>query len=105
MHQAVEEGIIALSTWTLNFEKMNAKSELKVGDIVILRNDSVSWNFWKLAKIETLLPGKHGVTRAVMARTCGEHRAYMANSWSASKYMISEKYIRQYDKSFSINSS
>ena len=36
----------------------DANAKLKVGDIVILKNDSVARAFWKLAKVEELLPGR-----------------------------------------------
>ena len=43
---------------------VNAK--FKVGDIVILKNDSVARAFWKLAKVEELLPGRDGTVRAAI---------------------------------------
>ena len=43
-------------------QSVNAK--IKVGDIVILKNDSVARAFWKLAKVEKLLPGRDGLVRA-----------------------------------------
>ena len=39
-----------------------------VGDIVILKNDSSSRAFWKLAKVEELLPGNDGKIRAAMVK-------------------------------------
>ena len=47
-----------------NARGVNAK--LKVGDIVILKNDSVTRAFWKLGKVEELLPGRDGVVRAAV---------------------------------------
>ena len=38
----------------------------KVGDVVILKNDSVARAFWKLAKVEELLPGRDGTVRAAI---------------------------------------
>nr|XP_058947749.1 uncharacterized protein LOC131775653 [Pocillopora verrucosa] len=43
---------------------VNAK--FKVGDVVILKNDSVARAFWKLAKVEQLLPGGDGSVRAAI---------------------------------------
>ena len=43
---------------------VNAK--FKVGDIVILKNDSLARAFWKLAKVEELLPGRDGTVRAAI---------------------------------------
>ena len=39
---------------------------VRVGDIVILKNDSTSRAFWKLAKVEELLPGNDGKIRAAI---------------------------------------
>ena len=44
----------------------DANSKLKVGDIVILKDDSIQRAFWKLAKVETLLPGRDGTVRAAI---------------------------------------
>ena len=41
---------------------------VRVGDIVILKNDSTSRAFWKLAKVEELLPGNDGKIRAAMVK-------------------------------------
>ena len=43
---------------------VNAK--FKVGDVVILKNDSVARAFWKFAKVEQLLPGRDGSVRAAI---------------------------------------
>ena len=43
---------------------VNAK--FKVGDVVILKNDSDARAFWKLAKVEELLPGRDGTVRAAI---------------------------------------
>ena len=45
--------------------------DISVGDIVILKNDQTCRNFWKLAKIEQLLPGADGVVRAVVVKVLG----------------------------------
>ena len=46
----------------------NGDTGVKVGDIVILKNDSVRRSFWKLAKVEELHPGRDGKVRAVSVR-------------------------------------
>ena len=43
---------------------VNAK--FKVGDVGILKNDSVARAFWKLGKIEELLPGRDGIVRSAV---------------------------------------
>ena len=43
---------------------VNAK--FKVGDVVILKNDSVARAFWKFSKVEQLLPGRDGSVRAAI---------------------------------------
>ena len=47
-----------------NSSVRDINANIKVGDIVILKNDSVSRAFWKLAKVEQLLPGRDGKVRA-----------------------------------------
>ena len=41
---------------------------ITVGDIVILKNDSTSRAFWKLGKVEHLIPGKDGQVRAAIVK-------------------------------------
>ena len=41
---------------------------VRVGNIVILKNESTSRAFWKLAKVEELLPGNDGKIRAAIVR-------------------------------------
>ena len=58
----------------------SSKSNLKdsdngpiaVGDMVILRNDNTRRMFWKLAKVEELLPSSDGVVRSAKVRVNGE---------------------------------
>ena len=58
----------------------SSKSNLKdsdngpiaVGDMVILRNDNTRRMFWKLAKVEELLPSSDGVVRSAKVRLNGE---------------------------------
>lgn len=42
---------------------------LKIGDIVILKEDNVSPTSWPLARITEIFPGKDGLTRVVEVRT------------------------------------
>ena len=58
----------------------SSKSNLKdsdngpiaVGDMVILRNDNTRRMFWKLAKVEELLPSSDGVVRSAKVRVNGQ---------------------------------
>ena len=50
------------------------KPDISVGDIVILKNDSTSRNFWKLAKIEELLPGRDGTIRSAVVKVANDTR-------------------------------
>ncbi|KAL9977059.1 hypothetical protein ACROYT_G014423 [Oculina patagonica] len=49
----------------------NSVTGVKVGDIVILKNDSVRRSFWKLAKVEELHPGRDGKVQAVSVKVTG----------------------------------
>ena len=62
-------------TYLLNLrENHAAKSrsrcgpEVAVGDVVILKGDSTNRMFWKLAKVEELLPGRDGLVRAAIVK-------------------------------------
>ena len=44
------------------------RTAITVGDIVILKNDSTSRAFWKLGKVEQLIPGKDGKVRAAIVK-------------------------------------
>ena len=50
--------------------KSRARSgpQIAVGDIVILKNDTTNRMFWKLAKVEELLPGRDGLVRAAIVK-------------------------------------
>ena len=43
-----------------------------VGDIVLLRLDSTSRNFWKLAKVEELVEGRDGKVRSAVVKTISD---------------------------------
>ena len=46
---------------------------IAVGDIVVIMNEKTKQQFWKLAKVEDLLPGQDGVVRAARVRVaCSE---------------------------------
>ena len=44
----------------------DANSKLKAGDVVIIKDDAIQRAFWRLAKVETLLPGRDGIVRAAI---------------------------------------
>ena len=44
------------------------RNAITVSDIVILKNDSTSRAFWKLGKVEQLIPGKDGKVRAAIVK-------------------------------------
>ena len=46
----------------------NEKKHVSVGDIVLLKNDSTDRNYWKLAKVEGLICGADGKTRAAVVK-------------------------------------
>ena len=58
------EYLLALREQSSTKSRANQNPEIAVGDIVIIRNDQTKRIFWKLAKVEQLLPGDDGVTRA-----------------------------------------
>ena len=52
---------------------LNQQAKIAVGDIVVVQNDKTKRNFWKLAKVEELLPGEDGVVRAAVIKTCSDN--------------------------------
>ena len=48
--------------------KVRKGPEIAVGDIVILKNESSNRMFWKLAKVEELLPGSDGIVRSTIVK-------------------------------------
>ena len=54
--------------------KKKRGEDISVGDIVILKNESTLRNFWKLAKIEELLPGVDGEVRAAIVKVASNNR-------------------------------
>lgn len=51
---------------TKGSSERNVNAKCKVGDVVILKNDSAARAFWKLAKVEELLTGRDGNVRAAI---------------------------------------
>jgi hypothetical protein len=43
-------------------------STVKVGDIVLLHDDSLSRSFWKLARVQELITGQDGKTRGAVVK-------------------------------------
>ena len=50
----------------------NSDVSIAVGDMVILRNDNTRRTFWKLAKVEKLLPSSDGIVRSAKVMVNGE---------------------------------
>ncbi|CAB4038011.1 Hypothetical predicted protein, partial [Paramuricea clavata] len=50
----------------------NSNVQMAVGDMVILRNDNSRRTFWKLAKVEMLLPSSDGTVRSAKVMVNGE---------------------------------
>lgn len=48
------------------YSARDVNAKYKIGDIVILKNDSVPRAFWKLGKVEELLLGQDGIVRAAV---------------------------------------
>lgn len=46
--------------------------KIKIGEIVILRNDSTKRVFWKFGKVDELIPSKDGIIRAAKVRIQGD---------------------------------
>ena len=49
-------------------------ADIAIGDVVILKNDTSNRMFWKLAKVEELLPGKDGNIRAAIIKVSSADR-------------------------------
>ena len=56
--------------------KVNSKrlkmDEISIGDMVIIKNDRTNRNFWRLGRVEDLIPGDDGVVRAAKVRVSNE---------------------------------
>ena len=62
-----------------NSRKVSSKvPHVKVGDLVILKNDGTARCFWKIAKIAKLIEGKDGKTRAAEIRVMGSKESRSA---------------------------
>lgn len=53
-------------------KKQNKESPISVGDIVIVKSDLKKRTFWKLGKIEELLPGRDGQIRSAKVKVAGK---------------------------------
>ena len=67
--------------YLLNLRENSTKSQgsnkpnqagIVVGDIVLLRSDSTSRNFWKLAKVEELVESRDGKVRSAAVKTISD---------------------------------
>ena len=54
--------------------KGNGAREISIGDIVLLKNDSTTICYWKLAKVEELIPGTDGRVRAAVVKTTSKDK-------------------------------
>lgn len=54
--------------------RRNGSQEIPVGGIVLLKNDSSTGVFWKLAKVEELIPGADEKIRAAIVRVGNSER-------------------------------
>jgi hypothetical protein len=52
----------------------NIKESIEVGDVVILKDGNQPRTFWRLAKIETLIPSKDKIVRSVMVKVLGNDK-------------------------------
>ena len=58
-----------------NSNKSNSSgkfNQIAVGDIVLLKSDSTSRNFWKLARVEELVEGRDGKVRSAVVKTISD---------------------------------
>lgn len=54
--------------------KGDGAREISIGDIVLLKNDSTTRCYWKLAKVEELIPGTDGRIRAAIVKTTSRNK-------------------------------
>jgi len=52
----------------VEFAKKIPKSEIKVGDLVLVGSDNQARVYWPIAKVTTLVPGKDGICRLAFVR-------------------------------------
>ena len=67
-NQWKSEYLLALREQSSTNSRGNRNPEIAVGDIVIIRNEQTKRIFWKMAKVEQLLQGDDGATRAAQVR-------------------------------------
>ena len=68
----MENGVLVEFKSSKTNLKDSDNGPMAVGDMVILRNDNTRRMFWKLAKVEELLPSSDGVVRSAKVRVNGE---------------------------------
>ena len=86
--------------------KLSAKSsrdtiKIKIGEIVILRNDSTKRVFWKFGKVDELIPSKDGIVRAAKIRVQGDggKQVFLRRPIQHSSHLKSERsYLHQNQK-------
>ena len=61
-----KEYLASLKERSQSVAKGSDKQRIAIGDLVLLRKDSTSRAFWKLGKVEKLIPGKDGEVRAAV---------------------------------------
>jgi len=55
--------------------KQTGNQHVKVGDVVILKNDSTKRVFWKMGIVESLLIGQDGCTRAAIVKVANAEKS------------------------------
>ena len=69
-------------------QRNNRKSNIAVGDIVIVKNERSNRNFWKLAKVVELHAADDGVVRAATIRIFRENSSYSQLLHRSVKHLI-----------------
>ena len=60
--------MLSLQERHIQITRNHKRAEIAVGEVVILRNNSTSRMFWKLALVEELLPGRDGIVKAAQVK-------------------------------------
>ena len=68
------EYLIGLKERSQVASKGSDNQAISIGDLVLLKNDSTSRAFWKLAKVEELIPGADGNVRAAIVKVASSDR-------------------------------
>ena len=67
------EYLTELREYQRNHNRLPAK-QLKIGDVVLISDDKLPRNRWRMGKVEALIPSKDGYVRAVKLRVYSEGR-------------------------------